>query len=85
MLDLPDAPEGSPPKRCPVCNRRIHEPAHTYCTMRCSDVAKQSASAEVAREVAVLMAQYRAGKWLPVDVGSGRHHKKVLGEITRNS
>ena len=79
MDDLPPPPEPPPPKRCPVCNRRIHAPAHAYCSMRCSDSAKADTRAVVAREVAVLMRQYQAGKWLPVDLAPPAGRKKCEG------
>lgn len=54
-------------KRCPICGRRVYEPDHTYCSMKCSDAEKTNTTTAIEREVEVLMRQYRAGKWTPVD------------------
>ena len=55
------------PKRCPVCGKKVYDRNLTFCSMKCSDADKVQSSADVAREVAVLMRQYNAGNWTPVD------------------
>jgi predicted nucleic acid-binding Zn ribbon protein len=64
-VDDPREPEA--PKRCPVCGKKVYDRNLTFCSMKCSDADKARSSTNVAREVAVLMRQYKAGLWTPVD------------------
>ena len=50
-------------KRCPVCGRRVYDPNHLFCSMKCSDLDKMEGSNKIAREVATLMRQYRTKPW----------------------
>lgn len=67
MEDLPPPPEPPAPKRCPVCGKRVYDRDLTFCSMKCSDADKAQHSTNVAREVSVLMRQYKTGRWTPVD------------------
>jgi predicted nucleic acid-binding Zn ribbon protein len=64
---LPKLQYGSTGEHCPVCGRRILRDGYVYCSTRCLVKDKKEQSATSGRDLAILMQQYKEGKWTAVD------------------